>query len=391
MNFDSLLNQFNFLVIFQGFFLALALLFLKKGDSVLNKMLGLMLFTFSWSGLYFTIDGMGEMKNYLNLAYTNAISDYIYNPLLFLYVVRLTSKAYKITYRSLLHFIPTALLFFYYANYYFAPASVKAVIFTRGYNYFPYDVAVFAYVNLLQLIIYLTMSAIVLNRYAKQINQVYSNTARRNHNWLKFILIINCTAAVVCFFMFGTSYAGVGKLISFLSATLVYAIGYKMMSAPPHLPELEMEEIISPVKGPETAETETSNIKYERSGLSNERLQQLASKLTEFILTKNPWLDPELNLKQLAEALNCQPHHLSQVINQHFGKNFYDYINAFRVDEVKARLTDEKYNHLTLLAIAFDCGFNSQASFNNVFKKFTGVSPSDYKKETAQHKKAEIV
>lgn len=345
-----------------------------------------MIFTFSWSGLYYNIDAMGEMGKHLPIAYTNAISDYIYNPLIFLYVVFLTSKTYKINYRTYLHFIPALLLFFYYANYYFSPASIKAGIFSRGYNYFPYDVAVFAYVNLLQLVIYLVMSAIVLNRYAKQINQVYSNTARRNHNWLKFILIINCSAAVVCFFMYGTSFGGVGKIISLLSAILVYVIGYKMISSPPHLPEIEMEEIrTSPI-----SENETANTKYERSGLSKERLEQLAAKLESYIHTHRPWLEPDLNLKQLADLLNCQPHHLSQVINQAFGKNFYDYINGFRVEEVKARLRNEEYNHLTLLAIAFDCGFNSKASFNNVFKKFTGVSPSAYKKEKPVHQNAPL-
>jgi AraC-like DNA-binding protein len=86
-------------------------------------------------------------------------------------------------------------------------------------------------------------------------------------------------------------------------------------------------------------------------------------------------------LKQLAEKINCQPHHLSQVINQLFGKNFYDFINTFRVEEVKERIKDENYRHLTLLAIAFDCGFNSKATFNSVFKKFSGISPSVYKKE----------
>ncbi len=350
-----------------------------------------MLFTFSWSGLYYNIDVMGEMKNYLSLAYTNSISDFIYNPLIFLYVVRLTSNTQKRIKGSYLHFIPAALLFLYYANYYFASAETKSEIFGKGYNYFPYDVAVFAYVNLLQLIIYLSMSAIVLNRYGKKINQVYSNTAKRNHNWLKFILIINCAAAVVCFFMYGTSVANIGKVISLLSAILVYVIGYKMMSSPPHLPEVELGEIISPVAEQEITEPETSNTKYERSGLSTDRMQQLANRLETYIHENKPWLEPDLNLKQLAEALQCQPHHLSQVINQHFGRNFYDYINSFRVEEVKARLFNAKYSHLTLLAIAFDCGFNSKASFNHVFKKFTGVSPSEYKKERLVHENAETV
>lgn len=382
MNFSAILSQFNFIIIFQGFFLALALLFLKKGDRLLNRILGSMFFTFSWSGLYFNIDSMGKLQNYVSIAYTNALSDYIYNPLIFLYVLRLTTKDKKFTIRTWLHFIPVVLLFIYYANYYFAPVSVKTEIFNRGYNYFPYDVAVFAYANLLQLVIYLSMSAFILNRYGKRITDVYSNTEKRNYNWLKFILIINTVAAVICFFVFGTHYAMIGNLLSLLSAILVYTVGYKMLSAPPHLPEFELTQQENRIAEQEPHKNEVSeNAKYERSGLNSIRSKQLADKLLEFMATNKPYLAADLNVKQLADMLGCQPHHLSQVINQHCGKNFYDLINTYRVKEVKARITDPVYDHLTLLAIAFDSGFNSKASFNSVFKKLTGKAPSAFKKD----------
>jgi len=71
---------------------------------------------------------------------------------------------------------------------------------------------------------------------------------------------------------------------------------------------------------------------------------------------------------------------LSQIINENFNRNFYDLINEYRVKEVKKCLSNQKYNNFTLLGIAYECGFNSKASFNGVFKKFTGLTPSEFKK-----------
>jgi AraC-like DNA-binding protein len=74
------------------------------------------------------------------------------------------------------------------------------------------------------------------------------------------------------------------------------------------------------------------------------------------------------------------PNHLSQVINQLEGKNFFDFVNAYRVEEVKRKMADDRSKKLTLLAIALESGFNSKTSFNMVFKKMTGQTPSQYYK-----------
>lgn len=378
MNFSGTINQINFIIVFQGFFLAAGLLFLKKGDQTLNRILALLLITFSWSGFYYNIDMMGKMHSYTGIAYTNVISDYLYNPLMFLYVLRLTKKGLRFDAKIVLHFIPAFFMALYYLNYYFAPTSEKATIFERGYNYFPYDVAVFSYVNLIQLVVYLSISAAMLNRYGKAINQVYSNIVQRNHNWLKFILIINTIAAVICFFIYGTRLENLGLFLSVLSALLVYAIGYKMISAPPHLPEVEIESPVETINSLLVSESPSG--KYERSGLSEERGMQLAEKIRRFMREEKPYLNPEINLRQLADLLGVPLHHVSQVLNQQIHKSFYDYVNEFRVEEVKSKLGDSANNHLTILAIGLDSGFNSKASFNSVFKKFTGKSPSAYKK-----------
>lgn len=69
---------------------------------------------------------------------------------------------------------------------------------------------------------------------------------------------------------------------------------------------------------------------------------------------------------------------ISAAINQGLDKNFYAFVNEFRVEEVKTRLVDTKYGHLTILSIAFEAGFNSKATFNRIFKAYTGISPKAY-------------
>jgi AraC-like DNA-binding protein len=97
-----------------------------------------------------------------------------------------------------------------------------------------------------------------------------------------------------------------------------------------------------------------------------------------------PYLNPELSLQMLANQLDIPPHYLSQVINEQLGQNFFDFINSHRIEEVKARLLDPQYTHLTILAIAFDSGFNSKSAFNSAFKNQTGLTPSQFR---TQHKK----
>ncbi len=119
--------------------------------------------------------------------------------------------------------------------------------------------------------------------------------------------------------------------------------------------------------------------KYSGSGISDERVGAIASNLEELMREKKPYLDPDLSLPILAEMLNIPSHHLSRVINEQFGMNFFDFINRYRIEEIKVRITDPEYQKLTILGIAMDCGFNSKSAFNRLFKKYTGTTPSLFK------------
>ncbi|NOY60505.1 MAG: helix-turn-helix transcriptional regulator, partial [Calditrichaeota bacterium] len=100
--------------------------------------------------------------------------------------------------------------------------------------------------------------------------------------------------------------------------------------------------------------------------------------------TQKPYLISDLTLPQLANMLHISAHNLSEILNTYMQKNFFDFINHYRVEEVKNKLSDPKTQHLNILAIAFDAGFNSKTSFNTIFKKYTGQTPSQFRHNAQQ-------
>ncbi|WP_158285120.1 two-component regulator propeller domain-containing protein [Arenibacter aquaticus] len=114
--------------------------------------------------------------------------------------------------------------------------------------------------------------------------------------------------------------------------------------------------------------------------LNKENLEKV-KELYLLMETEKVYLDSELGLTQLAEKIDVSTNHLSMLLNDYIGKNFYDYVNYFRVEEVKRRLKDPYYQRQTLSSIGGDCGFNSKSAYNRIFKKFTGKTPSQYQKE----------
>ena len=99
----------------------------------------------------------------------------------------------------------------------------------------------------------------------------------------------------------------------------------------------------------------------------------------EILLTRDKiYEDPELSLTHMAKLLKTNPSIISKVVNQGFKMNFNDLINFYRVEAVKEKLIAGEQKLQTLLGIAFDCGFNSKATFNRAFKKFAKVTPKEW-------------
>jgi len=107
-------------------------------------------------------------------------------------------------------------------------------------------------------------------------------------------------------------------------------------------------------------------------------VEEINGKLLLYIENEKPYLNSELSLQDLADKLDVKRHHLSNVINQNHNKNFYEFINQYRITEVKAMLTDPENKHLKLISLAYDAGFNSKATFNRIFKQTTNMTPSQF-------------
>ena len=94
---------------------------------------------------------------------------------------------------------------------------------------------------------------------------------------------------------------------------------------------------------------------------------------------EKPYLNNDLSATGLAKMVQISRHELSEILNMEFGQNFYDFINEYRVKEFQKRIVLPENDHLTIMAVAVDSGFNSKSSFNSFIKKFTGTTPSRYK------------
>jgi len=121
-------------------------------------------------------------------------------------------------------------------------------------------------------------------------------------------------------------------------------------------------------------------IKYEKTGLPESFSTELKEKLVTLMEDSKPYLNPDLRLNDLADMLDISRHHASQIINEHFNTNFFDFINKYRVEEAERMLDDDGLD-LNITDIAFQSGFNNRVSFYKAFKKIVGTTPTEYKEQ----------
>lgn len=124
--------------------------------------------------------------------------------------------------------------------------------------------------------------------------------------------------------------------------------------------------------------------KYSSSTINKSKTESIKLKLESGIRSKKYYLDPNLTLKVLAASIDVPPNQLSQVINKEIGKSYTEYINSFRLIEVVKKLEDSNLNNIKIASLAFDSGFNSQPTFNTLFKKKYGITPSQFRKNTSR-------
>ncbi|MCK5775871.1 MAG: AraC family transcriptional regulator, partial [Bacteroidales bacterium] len=100
--------------------------------------------------------------------------------------------------------------------------------------------------------------------------------------------------------------------------------------------------------------------------------------LDKYMAQNKPYLDAEICLQDLANKIQLSRHQLSALINNEKDMNFYEFINSYRVEEIKKLMSMPENKAIKLLSLAYDAGFNSKSSFNRIFKQSTGTTPSAY-------------
>lgn len=224
---------------------------------------------------------------------------------------------------------------------------------------------------------YAIAGLIVLIKHQKMLPDNYSYTEKINLNWLKWIVTSLLVLFIGLFLLikYGVKYELITyphlfEVVGAVLAAYVFFIGFC---------GLHQNEIVNyPVQDVERKDNALSN--YKNSGMSDEKTEELFALLKHHMDDKKPFLADDLSLAALAAQLQVTPNQLSQVINQKADCNFFNFINAYRVQAVKDKFSDKALSHYSILGIAYDSGFRSKSSFNKIFKETTGQTPQQYRK-----------
>lgn len=274
-------------------------------------------------------------------------STLLWAPSLYLYAKALTSKSISI--KSLIHTIPFLVFMIYH--------TVELV---TKIPTFPIDSIVS-----IQVIVYIIFGLLILVRYHRKVKENFSSDEAKVRNWLAIVMLgyaLACiTPSVAYYFGFYKQQTAVVKeVIGFLPFLIFYNIlFFNAIENPVVIYEIPSEE------------------KYSGSQLTHDQAQQYLQQLDNGMMTHKYFLEPELSLGELSEKIKIPSRYLSQIINQHKQKTFFDYINSLRTEYACTLLTSNTKK--TILEILYESGFNSKTSFNTAFKKNVGLTPSQYK------------
>jgi AraC-like DNA-binding protein len=288
---------------------------------------------------------------------------YSYGVLVWFYTLYLTDSRRNLQAKDLLFFVPSAI---YLAFRFFLFAHDLEWKGWFGENY---DRIFGTFIFLTEFVwnvAFLYFSIRHYQKYRAWLDENFSDTEKVKFDWLRnFLYIFTAILILGAFFDFTNSFLFKLSYIQYFYFELVLAFVTYYLAVAGYLRS-------------QTIELEFSEEKIEKHTtlLAEKELEKLKIKLENLMQNDKIYREPNLTLTDLSRRIGVNSATLSYVINNGFGKNFNDFINEFRIAEVKGKL--ETADNSTLLAVAFDCGFNSKATFNRAFKKFTGVSPKKF-------------
>lgn len=358
----------------QTFFAALLIL-TKKPSSTANKLMSTLMFMLFFDLVFVLIKiNIIEFYSFPFIAFT-------YGPILLLYIQFMTTPGLKFNYLNLLHFLPFVIFF------------VISVVF-RQYDFsanlsgfFVLDKTIslriiYGICFFLSISIYSSLAFISIHRHQKNLKNIVSYNSRLlTLNWLKIISISFYLSYVILFIL-----GGLNIFVNFIPFDPYYTIfillalfsfgyGFYVIKQPDMLEEfVDEDELI--IENKEVIEKRRG---YLKSGLSKLEAEKLLKKLLRYTEEQKPFLDRDLNIHTLSVGSGIPKHHITEILNEYHEKNFFTFINEYRVNAVIRMMKDPANNKFTILALAYDSGFNSKSTFNTIFKSLTGLTPTEYR------------
>lgn len=339
----------------------------KKNKNLSDKILSVWMFVL---GVHLFLAFLFSIEYYYTFPFFMGIQQpfpLLHGPFLLLYVYALIKPNPKVGRVELLHFLPALLFFIFLIPDAFlttAPELLEFAFHTLDTDP-PLYWVIISPLREVSGAIYAIWSLIILIRHKKTIKDNFSYTEKINLNWLMVLIIGIAGIWVVVLITDDSNFVYVAATI------FVFVIGYFGS---------RQVAIFTDNTSPEDLK-DANKGKYVKSSLTSDKSQEYLKILKQFMEDEKPYLEPKISLKDVSERLEIHPNHLSQVINEKLNVNFYDFINGYRVEEFKNRLSNDTDKKFTLLAHAYDSGYSSKSSFNEVFKKFTGLTPSQYQKQ----------
>jgi len=312
-----------------------------------------------------------------------------YGPLLFFYVSSLLGKTITIK-QILAHSIPIIVVLLVIFPFLFEDREVKLLCFTDKFMNMPLNISIGSFLQYLSSPFYFVWILMMLRKHKNYVKNNYSSDEKINLNWMNKLLIggisiwlIECLNVIALNFTdldFPYTY-NTSWYIKFAFMIFVLFIGYYGINQGGIFSKsIDKDKEDFPEGDIGENEVHSNPVIEKNKLISEEAAKQYKEELVKYIVEEQVYLNSDLRIQDVSIHLKIPVHILSFIINSELNQNFYDFINTYRIEEVKNRLRNKGYDNLTIIAIAIDCGFNSKATFNRLFKLYTGVTPSLYKK-----------
>lgn len=295
----------------------------------------------------------------------------VHGPLLYLYVAEITNQLPKQNWKHFLHFVPLSIGYLFLIPFFFLSALQKIAFYQNGFEGYERFMQFGLLLISLSGVVYLIWSVVLLIKHKKNIEHKFSDLESINLNWLQFIIIGFAIIWGIVITINKDEYIFAGV------ALFVILIGYLGLQQ-----KAIFQNVHFVTKSPSESvdNNTTEKPKYEKSGLNKQLAEKTHKRLLHLFQNEHYYTRSQFSIQELAAELEIQPNYLSQIINQREGQNFYDFVNTYRLEAFKKMVEKGRHNQLTLLALAYECGFNSKSSFNRYFKNQMGQTPSEFVK-----------